>query len=107
MLSSEKTRALGWEPRTRVADGLARTVEWYRANAWWWEPIRSADYRAYYEASTDASSGRRLGPQIFSRRRSVRQLRSPPVERDDPHREFERASIERLSELGDSYEIVA
>lgn len=51
-------------------------------------------------------SGGRLGPQIFSRRRSVRQLRSPPVERDDPHGEFERASIERLSELGDSYEIV-
>src|SRR4029077_2084910 len=48
---------------------------------------------------------RRLGPQIFSRRRSLRQLRSPPVERDDPHREFERASIERLSELGDGYEI--
>jgi hypothetical protein len=53
------------------------------------------------------SFGSRLGLQIFSRRRSVRQLRSPPVERDDPHREFERASIERLSELGDSYEIVA
>ena len=48
-LSSEKTRALGWEPRTRFADGLARTVGWYRANAWWWEPIRSRVYRAYYE----------------------------------------------------------
>jgi hypothetical protein len=50
---------------------------------------------------------RPLGPQIFSRRWSVRQLRNPPVERDDPQREFERASIERLSQLGDRYEIVA
>jgi dTDP-glucose 4,6-dehydratase len=48
-LGSEKVRALGWEPAVRFADGLARTVQWYRDNAWWWEPIRSGDYRAYYE----------------------------------------------------------
>ena len=63
--------------------------------------------RAFYESECGPGFGRRLGPQIFSRRRSVRQLRSPPVERDDPQREFERASIERLSELGNSYEILA
>ena len=48
-LSSEKLRALGWEPRTRFDQGLARTVEWYRKNAWWWEPVRSGAYREYYE----------------------------------------------------------
>jgi dTDP-glucose 4,6-dehydratase len=48
-LSSEKVRALGWTPRVRFEDGLAETVAWYRDNAWWWEPIRSGDYRAYYE----------------------------------------------------------
>ncbi len=48
-LSSEKVRALGWAPRVRFEDGLAETVAWYRENAWWWEPIRSGDYRAYYE----------------------------------------------------------
>jgi dTDP-glucose 4,6-dehydratase len=48
-LSSEKVRALGWEPRVRFAEGLEQTVAWYRENAWWWEPIRSGDYRAYYE----------------------------------------------------------
>jgi dTDP-glucose 4,6-dehydratase len=48
-LSSEKVRALGWEPRMRFQDGLPETVAWYRENAWWWEPIRSGDYRAYYE----------------------------------------------------------
>ena len=62
--------------------------------------------RAHLRGGARTRAGGRLGPQIFCRRRSVRQLRSPPVERDDPHREFERASIERLSELGDSYEIV-
>ncbi|MHB8242810.1 MAG: dTDP-glucose 4,6-dehydratase [Solirubrobacteraceae bacterium] len=48
-LSSEKVRALGWAPRVRFEDGLAQTVAWYRDNSWWWEPVRSGDYRAYYE----------------------------------------------------------
>jgi dTDP-glucose 4,6-dehydratase len=48
-LSSAKVRALGWEPRVRFEEGLEQTVAWYRENTWWWEPIRSGDYRAYYE----------------------------------------------------------
>lgn len=48
-LSSDRVRALGWEPRVRFAAGLDGTVDWYRDNRWWWEPIRSGDYRAYYE----------------------------------------------------------
>jgi dTDP-glucose 4,6-dehydratase len=47
-LSSEKVRALGWEPRVRFEEGLAETVAWYRENAWWWDPIRSGEYREYY-----------------------------------------------------------
>ena len=48
-LSSAKVRALGWEPKVRFEEGLEQTVAWYRENGWWWEPIRSGDYRAYYE----------------------------------------------------------
>jgi dTDP-glucose 4,6-dehydratase len=48
-LSSEKVRSLGWSPRVRFEQGLEATVAWYRENGWWWEPIRSGDYRAYYE----------------------------------------------------------
>jgi dTDP-glucose 4,6-dehydratase len=48
-LSSAKVRALGWEPRVRFTEGLEQTVAWYRENTWWWAPIRSGDYRAYYE----------------------------------------------------------
>jgi dTDP-glucose 4,6-dehydratase len=49
-LSSEKVQTeLGWEARVRFGEGLERTVAWYRENEWWWEPIRSGEYRAYYE----------------------------------------------------------
>ncbi len=41
-LDTSKARALGWSP-TRSLDGaLAETVEWYRDNRWWWEPLVSA-----------------------------------------------------------------
>ena len=48
-LSCEKLEALGWRAQVRFEEGLARTVEWYRDNEWWWEPIRSGAYREYYE----------------------------------------------------------
>jgi dTDP-glucose 4,6-dehydratase len=48
-LGSEKIRALGWEAQVRFDEGLPQTVRWYEDNAWWWEPVRSGDYRAYYE----------------------------------------------------------
>jgi dTDP-glucose 4,6-dehydratase len=56
-LSSEKVRALGWLPEVRFGEGLEETVAWYRDNAWWWEPIRSGEYREYYERQY----GRALG----------------------------------------------
>jgi dTDP-glucose 4,6-dehydratase len=48
-LSSEKLKQLGWKAQVRFDEGLKGTVDWYRDNAWWWEPIRSGDYRDYYE----------------------------------------------------------
>jgi dTDP-glucose 4,6-dehydratase len=56
-LGSEKVRALGWQAQVRFDEGLERTVAWYRDNPEWWEPIRSGDYRAYYERQY----GRALG----------------------------------------------
>ena len=45
-----KLRELGWAPRHSFGEaGLRTTVDWYRANRGWWEPIKSGDYRRYYE----------------------------------------------------------
>jgi dTDP-glucose 4,6-dehydratase len=42
-------RALGWEPRRAFGEALVETVEWYRDNRSWWEPIKSGDYLDYYK----------------------------------------------------------
>ena len=43
-------RGLGWTPQHSFdAGGLEETVEWYRENREWWEPIKSGDYKRYYE----------------------------------------------------------
>ena len=44
-----KMRALGWQPRHSPQDAIRKTVQWYVENRWWWEPIKSGEFRAYYE----------------------------------------------------------
>jgi dTDP-glucose 4,6-dehydratase len=58
-LGSEKVRGLGWQAQVRFDEGLERTVAWYRDNVEWWEPIRSGDYRAYYERQYGKALGAR------------------------------------------------
>jgi dTDP-glucose 4,6-dehydratase len=47
-LDSSKLAGLGWAPTRDFEEGLAETVEWYRANRAWWEPIKSGEYLDYY-----------------------------------------------------------
>jgi dTDP-glucose 4,6-dehydratase len=48
-LDTSKLRELGWEPRKPFEEGIAETVAWYRDRRAWWEPIKSGEYREYYE----------------------------------------------------------
>ena len=50
--ASKIERELGWTPRETFDSGLARTIDWYLANDWWWGPIRKERY-----------AGERLGHQ--------------------------------------------
>ena len=56
-LGSEKVSELGWRAATGFEEGLRRTVDWYRDNEAWWAPLRSGEYREYYERQY----GRALG----------------------------------------------
>ena len=48
-LDSKKVRQLGWAPRYGFGDALAATVAWYREHEAWWRPLKSGEFRAYYE----------------------------------------------------------
>jgi dTDP-glucose 4,6-dehydratase len=49
-LETAKVRALGWQPRRDWTDGVRATIEWYRDNRDWWEPIKRSDgFREYYD----------------------------------------------------------
>ncbi len=48
-LDASRLKALGWDPEVEFAHGLEETVTWYRENRSWWEPIKSGEYRRYYE----------------------------------------------------------
>jgi dTDP-glucose 4,6-dehydratase len=49
-LDDSKLRSLGWAPQHSFGEtGLRETVEWYRDRRDWWEPIKSGEYREYYE----------------------------------------------------------
>ncbi len=49
-LDTTKLRRLGWGTRRSLEKGVRETVEWYRDNRAWWEPIKgSGGYREYYQ----------------------------------------------------------
>jgi len=51
-IDSAKLRSdLGWAPAyTHFADGLAATIDWYRANEAWWRPMKAATEAKYAQA---------------------------------------------------------
>jgi dTDP-glucose 4,6-dehydratase len=48
-LDTEKLRRFGWSPQRTFEEGLADTIEWYRERRDWWAPLKSGEYRTYYE----------------------------------------------------------
>jgi dTDP-glucose 4,6-dehydratase len=49
-LNVEKLKGLGWRPRHTNEEAIRKTVRWYVENGWWWRPIKSGEFRAWYEA---------------------------------------------------------
>ena len=53
MDASKLERELGWKPQESFELGLARTIDWYLDNEWWWRPLRNGVY-----------AGERLGTMV-------------------------------------------
>jgi len=48
-MDGSKLAALGWTMKVPFEQGLATTVDWYRANEAWWRPIKSGEWNDYYQ----------------------------------------------------------
>ncbi len=48
-LDASKAARLGWSPQVEFERGLLETVAWYRDNESWWRPIKSGEFREYYQ----------------------------------------------------------
>ena len=44
-----RMRALGWQPRLDLVAGIEQTVAWYTEHRTWWQPLKSGEYREFYE----------------------------------------------------------
>jgi len=40
-------KELGWEPQVSFEEGLAKTIEWYKANEKWWKPLKEKNAEYY------------------------------------------------------------
>jgi dTDP-glucose 4,6-dehydratase len=47
-MDGSRLAALGWRNRTPFPEGLAATVDWFRANEAWWRAAKSGDWDAWY-----------------------------------------------------------
>jgi dTDP-glucose 4,6-dehydratase len=59
-LDCSRLRGLGWTPRAAFETALDQTIEWYRRNRSWWEPIKSGEYREYYRQQYGAGAHPRV-----------------------------------------------
>jgi dTDP-glucose 4,6-dehydratase len=48
-MNVDKLISLGWEPEYTHEEAIRKTVRWYVDNRWWWEPIRSGEFKEYYQ----------------------------------------------------------
>jgi len=44
-----RLQRLGWRPVVPFEEGLRATVRWYQDHEAWWRPIKSGEFRQYYE----------------------------------------------------------
>ncbi len=48
-IDTRKIQALGWRSRHTPQEAIRKSVGWYVDNEWWWRPIKSGEFKAYYQ----------------------------------------------------------
>jgi len=44
-LDCSKIKSMGWNPKHSFDSALNETVQWYKQNSWWWEPLKNIEGR--------------------------------------------------------------
>ena len=60
-LDSTKLHQLGWRPRHPFGAALEATVKWYRDHAAWWRPLKSGEFKTYYQRQYGSAPTRTEG----------------------------------------------
>ena len=47
-INSTKLQKLGWQPRFEFEEAMEKTIQWYKDNLSWWQPLKSGQYLEYY-----------------------------------------------------------
>lgn len=50
--NSKIEKELGWNPSVKIEEGLQNTIQWYKENEWWWQPLKerlSAESKGFWE----------------------------------------------------------
>jgi len=66
-LNIDKIKALGWEPTHSPDEAIKKTVDWYTNNRWWWERIKSGEFKEYYQLQY----GKRLEKAAANKKESI------------------------------------
>lgn len=48
-LDAGKLANLGWKPNRSFAAALDATIDWYVQNPGWWQPVKSGEFKKYYQ----------------------------------------------------------
>lgn len=65
---SKAKEEIGFAPGPSIEEKLPYLIDWYRSHRSWWEPIRSGDFRRYYESTYEQKGGMKKAKQLRSAR---------------------------------------